>query len=368
MLLLISSNIARRYSDDIVRLLALPSGAEIQFRYDEKYLDSAVLQRAREGKLNQENALVCFMMADAEARKTQLVSCRAVTVSRSAIVGSSCILTLVAAEYVYPLDDEAIRKKLSSNELALVPAYAGDAKVPAGKFVIEVHATLHGAKIAAPKDSVDAFEQTTAHLSAFETFAPTKRIAFFAIRGMIAPDQQTSFFRRRAPSPATFSHGAYELMCGVHYELLVYTYRPAGSAIEAASTKLTIDSNEKAVRFTSNKQIVLDSRYDLHRFAFTTDDRLEALPAGLTVALSVDDTARARTVSERCDITLRVRFGGRRLEALIRVFVITAGTSSSAIIGILNKDHFSFLVGAIMCVGPLIAAYAATFPVLRRTD
>jgi hypothetical protein len=43
MLVLLSSGATRRYRDDIIRVLALPKGAELQFRYDRRYIDDALL-------------------------------------------------------------------------------------------------------------------------------------------------------------------------------------------------------------------------------------------------------------------------------------------------------------------------------------
>ena len=53
-------------------------------------------------------------------------------------------------------------------------------------------------------------------------------------------------------------------------------------------------------------------------------------------------------------------------KALIRAAAIAAGTASSAIIGVAFKDQFGFWVAVAMCVGPAIAAMAATFPLLRK--
>lgn len=366
MLLLISSNAAQRYSDDIVRLLAQPAGTDVQFRYDLKHLDQALIARAQGNKLGDQDALVCFLMTDKAAGTAVLASCRAAKVRRSEMVGSSCIMTLTAGDYVHPLDDAALRAKLRPQDLALLPAWSGTPPAIGGKFVIEVDATLAAGKIAATDKQMKAFEETAAHLSSLPAFAPATGIAFFAIRDIAPHEPRKPWFGKTPAKAAGYEQGRFQLMSGVRYELAVYTYRPAGSAI-GISTRLTVDSDEKAIRFTSNKQIVLDSRYDLHRFAFTTDDQLEPLPAGLRVALSIPDAATPPAFTQRCDITLQARFGGRRFEAWVRMLIIAAGTSWAAIIGVAFKDQFGFWIGVAMCVGPAIAAYAATFPVLRKT-
>jgi hypothetical protein len=47
MLVLLSSGATRRYRDDNIRTLALPRGGELQFRYDRRYIDPAVLGKNR---------------------------------------------------------------------------------------------------------------------------------------------------------------------------------------------------------------------------------------------------------------------------------------------------------------------------------
>jgi hypothetical protein len=365
MLLLISSNAAPKYSDDIIRLLAQPRGAGVQFRYDLKYLHPALLARVRGAGLAGEAALVCFMLADADKATTTLTSCRAVTVRRSALVGSSCILTLTACDYVHPLDDAELRSLLQPAERKSLPTYSGSPAAIGGSFVLEVNATLHAGKAAKAGEEIKAFEETAASLAAFPTFRAASGIAFFAICALATDDQKKGWFGKRVRAVAGYADGRYLLQSGLRYELAVYTYRPAGSAIEAVSTRLVADSDEKAVRFTSNKEIVLDSRYDLSRFAFTTDQFLDPLPAGIRVALSIPSRAPPAPV-QRCDITLQVLFAGRRREAWTRMFFLGAGTAWPAILGLAFKDQFGFWMGVAMCVGPAIAAYAATFPMLRK--
>jgi hypothetical protein len=47
--------------------------------------------------------------------------------------------------------------------------------------------------------------------------------------------------------------------------------------------------------------------------------------------------------------------------------IIALGTTWAAWIGVAFKDQFGFWIALAMCIGPLIAGYAATFPVLRKT-
>ncbi|MFF4827961.1 hypothetical protein ACFY20_34240 [Streptomyces sp. NPDC001312] len=64
--LLLSSNLRRRYSEDILTALALPRGATIQFRYEAKYVAPSLQQKVAGGSIIGARALLGFI-ADADS-------------------------------------------------------------------------------------------------------------------------------------------------------------------------------------------------------------------------------------------------------------------------------------------------------------
>lgn len=367
MLLLLSSNSARRYGDDIVRALAHPRGTDFQFRYGLKYLDPALLARAKANGLAGQTAAIVFLNGDKATRTVSLVLCRAVTVRRSELVGSSCILTLTAGAYLKPLPDPSLRAKLESHERALIPAWSTDPDYPLGKYVIDVTAAIDTEQAAAPKHEMEAFEAAATALSAFERFGEATRIAFYAVRELVTVDDWRPPRWNRGRRQATYTNGRYALQSGYRYDLEVYTYSPAGGKADKGVTKLVIESDEKAVRFTTAKELALDSRYDLNRFTFTTDEQLDATPAGLRLALSIPNEADPAQRELRCDIALETRFSGWWPRMILRILLIAAGTAAPAIIGIVFKDQMTWWIGAIMFAGALVAGWAAVFPALRKS-
>jgi hypothetical protein len=363
MILLISSDAAQRYSDDIVRTLAHPRGTELQFRYDLAHFDVALKSKAASDQLAGGTALIAYLAADATAQTAELTSVRLVTIKRTEVVGSSCILTLSADAYLHPLDDAGLRALLGMKGLASLPTWRGGSH-PQGSYAIDGLKELAISQLATPPDDMKAFEETAAALGKYPQFAASSGLAFFAVRAVGAENPPRAAWWRRDPTPK-LADNRYAMLSGYRYRLDVYTYRPAGSAITASSTKLVVSTDERAVQFTSSKEAVLDSRYDLNRFVFTTDQLLDPVPAAVRVALAITGGTPPGT-EQRCDITLSIWFGGWRRRAFWRVFFIAAGTASSAIIGVAFKDNFSIWIAAMMCVGPLIAGYAGTIPLLRK--
>lgn len=363
MILLISSGATRRYGDDIFRALAHPHGTDFQFRYDLAHLDPAVRTLVDQRKLAGEKALIAYLEADQVKASAELTSVRAVTIKRVEVVGTSCVLTLTVGDYIHPLDDAMIRKELSADEIGLLPAWKGRDR-PAGAFVINLAKDIATSRVADTGKDMLAFEETAIALSKYSRFAPATGMAFFAVRGIVAVGSPKNNLFARDPAPL-LDGDRYMLKSGVRYRFDIYSYRPAGSADDAPKAKLVLSTDEKAVQLTSVKEAALDSRYDLKRFSFTTDQFLHDVPAAIRIALEV--TGGTPPVAEqRCDITINTVFGGSKGEAVARTLLIAAGTASSAIIGVAFKDNFSLGVAAMMCIGPIIAAAAATFPLLRK--
>jgi hypothetical protein len=360
-LLLISSNASRRYGDDIVRALAHPRGTDFQFRYGLKYFDPSVLGRATSGGLAGETALICFLNSDKTARTESLVSCRLVTVKRSEVMGSSCILTLTAGDYIHPLADAELRPLLTAQEQALLPVWGPTGDFPTGKFVIDVAADVHAGRVPAQAKELRAFEETAAKLSGFPFFNADSRLTFYAIRGLATDDDwRPDWLRRPARTRANYVDGKFKLVSGYRYDLEVYSFSPAGGSAAGGTTKLVVTSDETAVRFVSAKEVTLDSRYDLNSFTFTTDQLLDTLSAGLRLAL-VTPTAADPKTEQRCDVTIPVTFKGRRGLGLVRMFIIALGTAAPAIIGIAFKDQMNWWIGAVMFAGALVAGWGAVF-------
>ncbi|ETK37720.1 hypothetical protein MPTA5024_02495 [Microbispora sp. ATCC PTA-5024] len=89
--LLLSSNVRRRYAEDILSTLALPRGAAIQFRYEADYVAGGLLQAVANGSAVGRRCLVAFM-ADVETpQETPFV----VPVRFAAVVAADCVADMV---------------------------------------------------------------------------------------------------------------------------------------------------------------------------------------------------------------------------------------------------------------------------------
>jgi hypothetical protein len=97
-LLLLSSNIRRRYAEDILTALALPEGAVIQFRYDAEYVAPTLQQKVANKEIIDCQALLYFI-ADESSPSPFLMPVRVATVTHAENVADMFVLRLRALGY-----------------------------------------------------------------------------------------------------------------------------------------------------------------------------------------------------------------------------------------------------------------------------
>ena len=361
MLILLSSGARRRYRDDIIRTLAHPAGTELRFRYGTDHVEASVLADLRTGNLTGQDVLICHLADRKDGKPAALIPCRFATISRAKLVGTSIVLTLATGAYAQQLDDAGLRALMTPEELAQLPNQGSDAKEPPGKFALPIAAPLTS-KAAPEAAGPAAFEMTAAALHAAEFGSGDPPTSFYAVRDLIDLDGDGAIER-----PVVVTNGHYALRSGKRYAIEVYSFAPDSDVTSAAASTLTADANDIDVKFGSEKEAKLDSRYDLNRFCFSTDQRLLELPAGLRLALGVPTLVDGKTVIEqRCDITLELRFSGSKLMIGSRIFLIAIGTAIPAILGAYAAQKASFCLSAAMFAAALVTGIGTVFPFKRN--
>lgn len=114
--LLLSSNSRRRYAEDVLRALALPRGAILQFRYEADYVAGTLQQAVANGSVVGRRCLVAFLSGgDGPQESPFVVPVRLSTVVTAACVADMVVFRLRVDDYAnleeYPLAEEEIRAK-----------------------------------------------------------------------------------------------------------------------------------------------------------------------------------------------------------------------------------------------------------------
>ena len=355
MLVFLSSSARRRYGDDIVRAFAYPAGTKFRFRYGEKYLEPDLAARYEHTRAVNQAGIICHLATPGGAQPI-LTPCRFITVTQVQKVGTSYVFTLRVGEFVKDLDDAKLRGLMTPSERAFIPPAKSDALSLPGRFVFEITDSLAPFRAAA-NEAMTAFENTTEALRREARFEDGRPIAFFSVQGI---------------SPATGGPslvpqgGRYELESGRRYFLDVYSYSPEGEDNPSDAMTLSASADDSDLTFSSETVAKLDSRYDLIRFAFSTEQRLFELPAGLRLALGVPRKADDKDLEQRCDIMLDLRFRGSLRLAVARVAMIAIGTATPAVIGAYAAGKGSLGLATVMFIAALFTGVATVFPALKK--
>ncbi|RAS65730.1 hypothetical protein C8D87_104281 [Lentzea atacamensis] len=113
-ILLLSSNVRRRYSEDILTALALPSGAMIQFRYETDYVSPTLQRTVASGSIVSSAVTIAFV-AETETDNPFLLPVRHAKVISAVCVADIFIFRLQVGSYVnlgdFPRNEGEIRNR-----------------------------------------------------------------------------------------------------------------------------------------------------------------------------------------------------------------------------------------------------------------
>lgn len=359
MIVFLSSSSRPRYADDIIRMLALPHGGQMQFRYSANWLADDVRARVPGAQLADEYALVCFVADGTAANPYELVPVRFVRIIRAEQVGTSYILTLAADAFATNVADAALRGAMGADRTRL-PSAAKAANELYG-ISADFNARPHKCR------TFDAFEATAKELSSHASFA-TEQTAFFSVRQISTVNGRSWFGTWSAPNP--IDQGAFRLRTGKRYECEVYCLRLFESQPDAQGVRpplkelaLVAEANDDSLQFASTKRSVIDSRYDVKRYVFAAEPEVLRRVSGFRLFLSADGDADEQA---RQDISLQMVFGGSLIMAIVRAVFIGVATAGPGMIAANVSGKLSSGAAILMISLGVLAGIAAIFPSFRK--
>ncbi len=355
MLIFLSSGAQPRYADDIVRILALPRGGQLQFRYDVRLLSPAVIDKIPREGLAGAQGMVCFLSAGTPTEKRQILPVRLVTIVRAELIGSSCVFTLEANFFVPPLSDQEIRDAVAADERAELPAFAMEDHDGEGRFAF--FASLNWWNLR--RESATAFEETVRALSRHQPFDAEGTI-FYAVH-TLARVASISWFVTW-PVPLLASTGVYRLASRGRYQIEIYSYAPDKIS---AGLHLHAESEDDFIRFVTPRAIAIDSRYDVKKIIFSTDAEVLARPGGMRLYLA-RDTSDGKDPEIRQDISLQFIFGGSWMLGALRAFAIGIGTAGPAMVAANASGKLTVGVAIMMIALGAVAGLGAVFVSLKK--
>jgi hypothetical protein len=358
MLLFLSSGARNRYRDDIVRSLALPEGGFLQFRYDISIVDAKILESTKSGQLLNRDALVCYIWTGAIGAPTDFVPCRLARVTGAEIVGSSFVVRFEVAGYVQLGKGIDFLALLSEEDRQKTPKWERDADTFRRKGLFAI--TLKSQPNLNTSKELDAFESIVKKLRSFSDFSGDKARQFFAVMGVdsVIRDSQG---REIYDKMHLLLHGSFILKSGLEYEMRVYVFAPdVGPTASIRETLINIDSENKLLEFPQGKSCEIDSEYDVKRFRFITQKNIYTFSGALTLFVG---TAEERS----CDIIIPAVFERDFKVGIIRMVLITIGSSVPAMLAAQATEKLSPGLGLIMLIAAAATGIGTVFFGSRKT-
>lgn len=349
--LLCSSGARDLYLENIVRSLALPSGQNIRFRYDESIVSDHFKQAFATNDLAGSTAYVVYFDEKRSIKNgTNYVPTRVVEIVRCRLIGSSYILDLCIQDYINLRSTAKLVEYLQQQNSILDPLPHQRTAGQRGYWVAALNKSLHKDFISKGQGSFKAFEETVTALEKHVHFSQGQ-YKFFTV-----------FDFRRKNGPSTFP--SFKTISGKTYVFSVYHYTTIPVATE--DFLITLKSNDPIIRMGSVETARLETSYDLVDVPFTIKEK--SLWGDHHIYIDVFKEAPPPTTNNTCSLEIELK-NNVNWKAMIPIcLLITAGLSIAQLTRLDLSETAKlepWLQILVIFSGSLIAAAAATFGVKK---
>jgi hypothetical protein len=328
----------------------MPAGARIQFRYGREWVERQILDdladRKRLGKRRGGSALITYVDQTELQRDPELIPCRMATLVDAVPLGRTVSLQLELTAFAFAPDIGPFNDEVASLSGDLIPRRKDE--MIQGSYWFEIKEAL---KSITKSTDLAVWENIVEQVAARPDFKDER--FFYTIEGLvdISPDEHLAA-----------KENAYQLSPNREYDLRIYHFHPTEGDPKSL---IGVEASHPSVIFTTNPQVLLDSRYDLKRIRLRTMSPASREPGVLAVRRQV----HGHTEWEwEFDLPIEVRGAFWRrlgLGLLIGIFL-----SVSPVVSAYSNPNLSensqVVISLVGIVAGILAGIAASFG-LRRS-
>lgn len=210
MFICLSSGASPRYRQDILRAIAMPKGARLQFRYDSKWIEQPVKDLLDTNQVRNSPALIAYIDQHDKNRHPGLIPCRFAKLVDALSHGSTVSLTLALEDFAYAEDLAAFNRAMRSASNTL-PTWGPNGTIT-GSYWFDIAQQPQGL---GHSTTLATWESTVAQIADRPDFDAES--CFYVVDGLYPVGCDSSL---------SHESGVFELAGGVEYEIRIYHFHP----------------------------------------------------------------------------------------------------------------------------------------------
>jgi hypothetical protein len=355
-LLLLSSGIRPRYRHDILRALALPTGAQLQFRYQRKYLREDLFEKLTRNQVHGHKILVGYLDASDKGRIPTIVPCRMGTVSDSRTEGDFALIRFKVDEFAHSSDIAGLEKKLRDS--------LGEARYPyweegncKGHFCIEL-STLPSEITASPE--LTTWQLIVKQIGASSDFE--EEPFFYSVRRLrkLSDDRETSL-----------SDSKYVVAASSIYRLEIAHFSPNSPDAKlnrdvSNTSSLNVTLEGPGLQALAGMRIVVDSPYDVKEVSFRTDGESRRLHALMSLSRQTRISAEGKSLlQDTLDFEIAVEVEGSWIKPISIAFLIGISLAAQQGVPLFKANQLDVTSGVILTVLGVVIGLLVVFGVKK---
>jgi hypothetical protein len=359
-ILCLSSGLMPQYRLDILRVIALPDRATIQFRYSEHLVHADLRESFTRDQCVGRNVLIGHVDGNPSRqlsdRACPVTLCRQGSFEQTQRSGSYFVLKITLGSVALTSDWDQSQSEIES----VRPRHRddpdqGDPKPHPGLSGLWCFETMLTTTPMLNLDSVGIWETVVKQLWQSPDFQ--KQAFFFAIDGLYASD-------RRSVELQSMSEGHFTLRADKEYELRVLHWHPEADLRPALTrgTNMTVNVESPQLRPVTSPRLPVDSPYDVKAYRVRSGASTKEEFGSFVVKIEGED---GKPVSDQPEIFLPVRVRPSYVKIVALTVLLAALLWLQQLVPLLSKGPVDKLMAGVTFLIATIAAFVVVFGIKK---
>ncbi|MEW5863233.1 MAG: hypothetical protein AB1773_06505 [Pseudomonadota bacterium] len=345
---MLSSGQRPRYRDDIIRVMALPTGGRTQFRYRKQHVPDDLFRELSNNGLRESEALVAYLDTSNKDRAPEIVPCRFCRIVDSEGEGEFVVIRFEVGDFAMVDKDANVQSAVTEALLngASLPKWE-DGKL-GGHFLVALKNRPDGCR---SDQDRRAWQAVVGILGGRADFRDCP--FFYNLRSVVAEDAKT---------PVPFCEDKYALEPDKIYRADVVHYAPPTVAGQQGGPwgQLKVSAQGNGVQSLTTQPLAIDSPYDIKRVYFRTTGEARKQYALLSFGRRLTQSCPGQE-TEHHDFELVLEVAGAwRRQTLVGV-LIAAFLAAPRWVDMLRAEAWDWSSAAVALFTALVTAGLVVF-------